>query len=125
VEDGMSTKRATASSKAGRAVTAERAARLQRLLKLLGKGSRTRPRLLRLLRVDIRTFYRDLELLRECGIEIEVGDRGYVLEDNADRCIARLPFPDPNLTLGEARILAKGRSQVHKKLKKLLKEIEG
>jgi len=31
--------------------------------------------------------------------------------------IARLPFPDPVLTLGEARELAKGRNLAQRKLK--------
>ncbi len=121
----MSTKRPSGSPKAGRGVTAERAGRLYRLLKLLDKGSTHRLRLLRQLRVDIRTFYRDLELLRECDILVDIGDDGYELKQGGQRCLARLPFPDPNLTLGEARVLAKGRSQVHKKLRQLLKQIEG
>ncbi len=120
----MSKKR-TPSSKASRAVTAERAGRLYRLLKLLDKGPQVRKRLLRQLGIDVRTFYRDLELLRQCHIGVDIGADGYELDETAQRSIARLPFPDPNLTLGEARVLAKGRSAVHKKLRSLLKEIEG
>lgn len=120
----MSKKRSTALSKASRAVTADRASRLYRLLKVLGKGAQTRPRLLRQLRVDIRTFYRDLELLRECAIIVEVQERSYTLQGDAAECIDRLPFPDPNLTLGEARVLARGRGRVHKRLKQLLNQIE-
>jgi hypothetical protein len=35
-----------------------------------------------------------------------------------------LPFPDPSLTLGEARVLAKGRSAVHGKIRSIVDKIE-
>ena len=41
----------------------------------------------------------------------------YRLDEAADRAIARLPFPDPHLSLGEAMQLAKGRTLSHRKLK--------
>ena len=40
----------------------------------------------------------------------------YALEGDADTAIDRLPFPDPHLTLGEARRLARGRSAAHRYL---------
>src|SRR5207247_731071 len=70
-EDGMATtKRRTPPRSASKAVTAERAARLVRLLQLLGTGPQTRVALARRLRLDIRSFYRDLELLRGTGIPL-------------------------------------------------------
>src|SRR5207253_231940 len=52
-------------------LTPQRAARLYKLLILLGEGPQTRQFLLRRLKLDIRGFYRDLESLRALGIEVE------------------------------------------------------
>ena len=41
----------------------------------------------------------------------------YRLKENAAKIIARLPFPDPQLTIGEALQLAKGRTAAHRKIK--------
>ncbi len=106
-----------------RAVTAERAARLYRLLQLLGKGPQTRAALARHLRLDVRGFYRDLELLRAAGIAVGLETRRYVLEQPLDQALARLPFPDPHLTLGEAQQLAKGRGAAHRKVKEMVRLI--
>ena len=110
---------------AGKAVTAERAARLYKLLKLLGSGPRTRTFLTRQLRLDIRGFYRDLELLRSAGIDVPLVEGRYSLSDAVGQSVARLPFPDPHLTLREAQDLAKGRSASHTKLKKQIAAIMG
>jgi hypothetical protein len=104
-------------------VTAERAARLFRLLTLLGAGPQARATLVRRLRLDIRGFYRDLELLRTAKIDVPLKNQRYVLVGSAKDAIARLPFPDPHLTLGEAKELAKGRSAAHRKLKSQLSRI--
>jgi hypothetical protein len=105
-------------------VTAERAARLYQLLTILGKGAQTRAALTKRLKLGLRGFYRDLELLREVGIIVDLTEGRYTLRGKATDAIAQLPFPDPNLTLGEARDLAKGRSKAHKKLKEQIARIE-
>jgi len=105
-------------------VTAERAARLYRLLKLVGDKPRTRAELSRRLRLDIRGFYRDLELLRTAGIELPLVKRRYALQEPVAVVLARLPFPDPGLTLGEAMQLARGRTRAHRKLKEQIKQIQ-
>jgi hypothetical protein len=105
------------------AVTTERATRLCRLLRLVGTRGQSRATLLSRLRLDIRGFYRDLKLLREVGIAVELQKSKYVLEGDAEEAILRLPFPDPHLTLGEAAILGKGRTAIHQKIKHLLQEI--
>jgi hypothetical protein len=110
-------------SASSKAVSLERAARLYRMLQYLGTGPKTRAAILQRLRIDIRTFYRDLELLRECDIEIVLERRKYSLDGKGADVLERLPLPDPGLTLGEARILAKGRTPVHAKLKKLVKAV--
>jgi hypothetical protein len=100
-----------------RTVSAERADRLYRLLELLGSGPQTRAAMTRRLRLDVRGFYRDLELLRTAGIVVPLHNRRYTLEGSLAAARSRLPFPDPHLTLGEARQLAKGRTPAHRKLK--------
>jgi len=105
-------------------VTPERASRLFRLLSLLGKGPQTRGVLLRKLRLTIRGFYRDLELLRDVGIEIDSSAGRYTGPENRDEALGRLPFPDPSLNLAEARQLATGRSGAHKKIRALVEAIE-
>lgn len=106
-----------------KAVTLERAARLYRLVAFLSEGPRTRKALLQRLRIDIRTFYRDLEMLRECKIAVALAKRKYTLETEAASARLALPFPDPGLSLGEAQQLAKGRGKVHLKLREILKAI--
>ena len=107
------------------AVTAERASRLCRLLRLLGPTGQTRPSLLRRLKLDVRGFYRDLQLLREVGVVIKLREGRYELTGSVEAAIDRLPFPDPRLTLGEARQLGKGRTKVHERVRRLLGEIVG
>lgn len=104
-------------------VTANRAARLYRLLTLLGKGPQTRAGLTRRLKVGVRDFYRDLVVLNKVGIEVILEDGHYLLAEESALAIDRLPFPDPGLTLGEARQLAKGRSKAHRKLKEQIDQI--
>jgi hypothetical protein len=120
-EGGMSKKRVSPS--ASKAVSLERAARLYRLIKFLGTGPKTRAAVLQKLHIDIRTFYRDLELLREYKIDVELKRSRYILEDKVADALERLPLPDPGLTLGEARILSKGKTPIHLKLRRLLSQI--
>ncbi len=98
------------------AVTADRFARLYRLVQLLAKTGQSREILARRLGVDVRGFYRDLDLLRKAGITVTLTDSRYTLTDDFDLAMSRLPFPDPHLTLGEARTLAKGRGKVQQQL---------
>jgi predicted DNA-binding transcriptional regulator YafY len=105
-------------------VTAERAARLYRLLNLVSERPRTRDDLRRRLSLDVRGFYRDLELLRTAGIDLALVNRRYVLQELVAEVVARLPFPDPRLTLGEAIQLAKGRTRAHRRLKEQIQQIQ-
>src|SRR5262249_43497664 len=119
----MSKKRSTVSAASGKAVSVERASCLYELVEFLASGPKTRNVLLQRLHIDIRTFYRDLEVLRECRIAVNLSSKKYVLKESVHEAVTRLPFPDPNLTLGEAIQLSKGKSPVHRKLAKLLKQI--
>jgi hypothetical protein len=104
-------------------VTAERAGRLYRLLRLIGRKPRTRDDLAKALKLGIRGFYRDLEALREAKIQVLLHDKRYALDGKLSDAVARLPFPDPGLTLGEATQLSRGRTVAHRKLKKLVANI--
>ena len=53
-------------------ITLARAARLHRLVSLVADGERTREQLLATLRIGLRTFYRELELLRRCGVKVRL-----------------------------------------------------
>jgi hypothetical protein len=106
------------------AVTLDRAARLYRMLTMLGHGPQSRASLIRRLRLGIRGYYRDLEALRAVGITVQFSGGKYHLVEELASAIDRLPFPDPNLTLGEARQLAKGRSKAHRKIHEQLEKIE-
>ena len=106
-------------------ITPERAARLCRLLKLLGQGPQNCAVLTRRLRLGIRRFYRDLEFLaKKADILVELADGKYYLREDAAAALERLPFPDPALTLGDARLLARGRSKAHKKIREQLVKID-
>jgi predicted DNA-binding transcriptional regulator YafY len=119
----MARKRSAKPKAADVVVTADRAARLYRILKLLGKGPQTREALTANLKVGVRDFYRDLKVLREIGVSVSVATRRYTLNEDVEEAKSRLPFPDPRLTLGEARHLAKGRAAAHKKLQQQIAKI--
>jgi predicted DNA-binding transcriptional regulator YafY len=101
-------------------VTPDRFTRLYRLLSLLAGKPLGRDALARKLGLDVRGFYRDLELLRSCHIGVSLGQGRYRLEGDFDKAVVRLPFPDPLLTLGDARQLAKGKTAAHRKLRERL-----
>jgi biotin operon repressor len=104
-------------------VTAARAARLHRLVLLLSKQPQTRDMLRQQLGVDVRDFYRDLNLLREWGIEVPMRERHYELSMPLESAYARLPFPDPHLSVAEALQLAAGRTAAHRKLKSIVHQV--
>jgi predicted DNA-binding transcriptional regulator YafY len=97
-------------------VTPERFVRLYRMVRLLAGSPQTRESIARRLRLDVRGFYRDLDLLRSAGVSVTLEAGRYTLGQKEDDALALLPFPDPRLTLGAARTLAKGRSQAHRTL---------
>jgi len=104
-------------------VTPDRFARLARMIRLLAGRPLTRDDLTRRLRLDIRGFYRDLGLVRSAGVAVDLAGGRYHLADDAQEALGLLPFPDPHLTLAEARILAQGRTPVHRKLRELVERV--
>jgi len=101
-------------------LTAERATRLHKFLKLIAGSARGRTVLLSRLGLDTRGFYRDVRYLREVGVEISTAGDKYLLVGELDSARGRIPLPDPGLTLDEAHQLARGTTAAHKKLKSLI-----
>jgi predicted DNA-binding transcriptional regulator YafY len=104
-------------------VTPERFVRLFRMVKLLASSPQTRETLARRLRLDVRGFYRDLDLLRTSGVSVTLTAGRYTLDQDPDDALALLPFPDPHLTLGAAKTLAKGRGPIHRALAETIARI--
>src|SRR5690349_16903931 len=76
-------------------ITLNRAARLHRLVSILEAGGQTREALLGTLGIGLRTFYRELELLKRCGVKVRLDRKKlYVLHGTVRDAEARLPFPD-------------------------------
>ena len=119
----MAKKKSSAPDAAG-SVTLDRALRLYRLVQALGKGPQPRTALLRRLRLGVRGFYRDLEVLRAVSVDVELGRGKYTLREDPTGALAKLPLPDPMLTMGEARLLSKGKTKAHQKIRQLLSQIE-
>ena len=109
-----------------RSVTTDRVSRLARLLNMLDREPRSRQSLLTSLSLDVRGFYRDLQLLRDLGVNIDLHEGRYVLTEELDEALSRLPFPDPKLNLTEAMQLATGGSSAaHKRLRKQIEDFTG
>jgi predicted DNA-binding transcriptional regulator YafY len=104
-------------------VTAARVARLYRFIRLLAKGPMLRTVLLRRLGLNQRGFYRDIELLRAVGIRVEPDEGRYSVRPSFEAAVNLLPFPDPQLSLGEAQRLARGNTSAHKTLRRKVQEI--
>jgi len=113
----MASRRRIPPAPSSKSVSGERKLRLLRLVRLLGAGPQTLSALTRRLHLDVRGFYRDLELLRHVGVRVSLQEQRYKLEDKLKDALERLPVPDPELTLGEARQLATGRTPAHRKLR--------
>ncbi|OWK34564.1 hypothetical protein [Fimbriiglobus ruber] len=107
------------------AVTPQRGVRLYRLLSLIADSSRTRQTLLKRLKVDLRGFYRDLELLRSLGVEILSNGDSYQLVGALDDALTKLPFPDPGLSFRDALLLSQGRTTAHRKLRSRIHSFTG
>jgi hypothetical protein len=106
-------------------ITPQRAGRLCRLLSLLGTGPQTRDAILKKLRVDLRGFYRDLELLRGRGVSVTVEGTRYHLAGDPDTALARLPMPDPMLNLRDALVLSRGTTDAHRRFRQRLDALLG
>ena len=101
-------------------ITLQRAARLHRLVRFLAERPRARSAILSELRIGLRTFYRELELLKRCGVKVRHKAKLYHLVPTAAEAEGRLPFPDPQLSFAEMAELAQCACPAGKRLAELL-----
>ena len=104
-------------------ITLGRAARLHRLVSSLAAGPRTRDEVLILLAVGLRTFYRELELLKRCGVKVKPAGKTYELRSTAAEAEGRLPFPDPQLSFAEMAELSRYPGEAAQRLAALLASV--
>ncbi len=101
-------------------ITLQRAARLHRLVWFLADTARTRDAILTHLNIGLRTFYRELELFKRCGIKVRHRNKQYALVATATQAEGRLPFPDPQLSFAEMVELAACSCDAGRRLAELL-----
>ena len=101
-------------------ITLARAKRLHHLVQILAEGPIDREHLLKRLKVGLRTYYRELELLKRFGIKITLTDKIYGLKMGVEDARDLLPFPNPQLSFGEVAELARGQGPAAKRLAELL-----
>jgi hypothetical protein len=89
----------------------------------LAPQPRTRDEILSELRVGLRTFYRELELLKRCGVKIQQKDRAYALLVTAEQAEGSLPFPDPQLSFAEMAELARCPGEAARRLADMLAKV--
>jgi hypothetical protein len=101
-------------------ITLQRAERLHRLVIFLAETPRHRASILTELRIGLRTFYRELELLKRCGVKVRRKTKLYSLSATAGQAEGRLPFPDPQLSFAEMAELARCDCPAGERLAELL-----
>ena len=101
-------------------ISLARASRLHRLVAALAEAPRARERLLAELGIGLRTFYRELALVRRCGVRVKLTKKLYILVTTAEDAAGRLPFPDPQLSFAEMAELARYDCPAGKRLAELL-----
>ncbi len=90
---------------------------------LLAKEPRTREVVLSSLGIGLRTFYRELELLKRCGVKVQHKNKAYTLQATAEQAEGRLPFPDPQLSFAEMAELSKHPGDASKRLAAMLESV--
>jgi hypothetical protein len=101
-------------------ITLQRAARHLRLIHFLAEAPRSRLAILSELRIGLRTFYRELELLKRCGVKVRQKSKLYILLATAEQAEGYLPFPDPQLSFAEMAELAQCDCPAGRRLADLL-----
>ena len=104
-------------------VTSGHAARLLRFVTLLGRGPRGSEEILGELGVGVRTFYRELALVKKHGIRVARRGRAYTLLTPPEEAEARLPFPDPQLSFAEMAELSRHPGEAAQRLARLLDSV--
>jgi hypothetical protein len=104
-------------------VTLQRASRLHRLVWFLAESPRSRETILSHLGIGLRTFYRELELLKKFGVKVKHRGKEYTLLASAEQAEGLLPFPDPQLSFAEMAELAACPCEAGRRLTELLQAV--
>jgi predicted DNA-binding transcriptional regulator YafY len=104
-------------------ITLGRASRLHRLVTMLDAEATSREELLNRLAIGLRTFYRELDLLKRCGIKVKREEKTYILRSTMAEAEARLPFPDPQLSFAEMAELARLPGDAARRLDEIYKSV--
>jgi hypothetical protein len=104
-------------------ITLGRASRLHRLVRMLAAGPTVRDELLDRLAIGLRTFYRELDLLKRCGIKVKREGKQYHLGATVAEAEGRLPFPDPQLSFAEMAELAAHPGPASRRLAEILRGV--
>ena len=104
-------------------ITLPRAARLHRLVRFLAEAPRNRMAILSELQISLRTFYREWEWLKRCGVKVRQRSKLYFLWATAEQAEGRLPSPDPRLSFAEVAELARCDCAAGRRLGALLAEV--
>lgn len=104
-------------------ITLGRASRLHRLVRMLATGPAARDALLDQLAIGLRTYYRELDLLKRCGIKVKRDGKNYQLSSTIPEAEERLPFPDPQLSFAEMAELAAHPGAAAKRLAQILRSV--
>jgi hypothetical protein len=119
----MAKKRGRTRRRAAATITLTRAARLFQLVRFLSSGPQPRDQVQHGLGIGLRTFYRELEMLKRLGVRIRLDHKTYLMTSSAEEAEARLPFPDPHLTFAEMRALSSCPGEVGARLAALYNEV--
>jgi predicted DNA-binding transcriptional regulator YafY len=104
-------------------ITLGRASRLYRLVTMLESGPTSRDSLLDKLSIGLRTFYRELDLLKRCGIKVRRDGKNYELRSSMAEAEGRMPFPDPQLSFAEMAELARLPGEAARRLDEIYKGV--
>lgn len=104
-------------------ITLHRAARFHKMVSLLAGSPRARQEVLSHLRIGLRTFYRELDFLKRCGVKIRHKEKLYHLSTTAEEAEGRLPFPDPQLSFAEMAELARCEGPAGRRMAELLASV--
>jgi hypothetical protein len=83
---------------------------------MLAEGLMAREKLLDSLAIGLRTFYRELDLLKRCGIKVRRDGKAYQLTSTVTEAEGRLPFPDPQLSFAEMAELSRQPGEAARRL---------
>ena len=90
---------------------------------MLEEGPTARENLLDRLTIGLRTFYRELDLLKRCGIKVHRVGKNYQLRSTMAEAEGRLPFPDPQLSFAEMAELTRLPGEAARRLSEIYQSV--